>query len=467
MWLTKEQIKNDFYISIEYDIIPCLYKLEILIYNNSLLNLGEQYTYFISQDNKYFSFNILGKVNIINKNFNNNTIVVWAKGNKEIKADLNSECEYIKHPKYNIFLIKIEKEKLLKDNYFLFNFKVEGIEDDLINIGSLFFDGSDMSKSSQILSSDQEITGFLKNNLKNKNCYEIPKNLNNIILFQTAVYENKEITINKEDSLYCITMPDEYDNVMYSIYFFQDNKDIYSKNLIRTSPLLNNIEYNKEINKNITFGLVPMKQNEDMDYITYYINPIKGKYKIGVYFCETYPLCTINSDIDKNTNYEEIKYLNSFSMSISDSEDNNILNKISRSQYIIIIKSDVDSNGDNNDKNHFYVNLYNQRYTTILKPNILYSKYIRKKNHDNYLINHKNDEIINSIYLFIEGISGDFEINDLEVKNHTRYKVENKRLFIIHQNYNESYTKISFKISAKTTNTFFKISYLKNLLDKK
>ena len=468
MWLTKDQIKKDFYVSIEFGIIPCFYKLDIFILDNITLNLGEQYTYFVSKENEVIAFDIIGKVNIINEEVNNNTIVIWAKGNKEISTNLNPINHYIKHPKYNIYIIKVEKEDIMNDGYFHFNFKVDGKEDDLINIGSLFFNGSDMSICSQVFGPDLEIMGFLKRNLKDKNCYKIPQNINNILLFQKAVFENKEINIKKiqssNDNLYCVSMPDEYDEIVYTIYYFEDDSNNYLNNLIRLSPLINNIEYFTEINKNSYFGLIPMKQNNDIDYITYYLNPIKGKYKIGVYLCETYPLCTIDNNIDTNINYKEINYLNSFSVTYSKSEDNNILNKISKRQNIIIIKSDVGSNEDNKDKNQFYINIYTQKYTTLLKQNMLYSKYIRRKNYENYLINHKNDEIIDSIYIFIEIISGEIEINNFEAINHTRYKDENKRFYIIHPNYSEPYSKISFKITPKS-NSFYNIMYIKNIHD--
>ena len=458
--LTKDQIENDFYISIEFDIIPCLYELEILLLNNIEFYLGEQYSYFVTKENKIMLFDIIGKLNINNSNNkNNNTIFVWAKGNKEISLNIcNITNTYYKHPKYNMYIIDYGKGNgIIKNNNFLFNLEIHGKEGDLINIGTLFFDSSDLCSNYFI--DKQEIMGFLKKNLKDKNCYKFPQNINNILL-QKGVYENKEINISYNVNHFCVSLPEGFDDVIYTLYSFQANND-KNNNLIRFSPLVNNIEYFNEINKNMTIGLIPIKQNEDLNYISYFLNPLNGKYKVGIYICETYPLCYI----DSNITYEEIKYINSFSLTYSKSEDDIYLNQIGKKRKIIIIKSENNLNEKNQDKNLFYLTIYNQNYINLLKPDTIYTKYTRKTIIENYLIkyNNSNNENIKSIYIFIELISGYIEINDFEPQIYKRYNKEKKYLYIININNNTS-TKISFKIDSKT-NSFYKIIYIKNIND--
>ena len=453
--LTKDQIENDFYISIEFDIIPCLYELEILLLNNIEFYLGEQYSYFVTKENKIMLFDIIGKLNINNSNNkNNNTIFVWAKGNKEISLNIcNITNTYYKHPKYNMYIIDYGKGNgIIKNNNFLFNLEIHGKEGDLINIGTLFFDSSDLCSNYFI--DKQEIMGFLKKNLKDKNCYKFPQNINNILL-QKGVYENKEINISYNVNHFCVSLPEGFDDVIYTLYSFQANND-KNNNLIRFSPLVNNIEYFNEINKNMTIGLIPIKQNEDLNYISYFLNPLNGKYKVGIYICETYPLCYI----DSNITYEELNYINSFSLTYSKSEDDIYLNQISKKKKIIIIKSETNLNEKAENKNNFYLTIYNQHYTTLLKQDMIYAKYTRKTTSENYLIKYKNEENLQSIYIFIEFISGYIEINDFEPQTFKKYRKDRNILYIININ-NNTPTKISFKIDSKE-NSFYKINYINN-----
>ena len=453
--LTKDQIENDFYISIEFYIIPCIYELEILLLKNIELNLGEQFSYFVTKENKKMLFDIIGKLNTKNHIRKNNTIILWVKGNKEITLQFDTSSNpYYKHPKYNVYIINYGNGyDIINNNNFLFNLEINGNEGDLINIGTLFFDSSDLC--SKLFSDRQEIMGFLKKNIKDINCYTYPQNIKNIF-FQKGVYENKEINIDYYyNNKFCVSLPAGYDEVIYTLYSFQtnNNKNNY---LIRFSPLINNIEYFNEINKNLTVGLIPTKQNDDINYISYFLNPLNGKYKVGIYICETYPLCYI----DSNITYEELNYINSFSLTYSKSEDDIYLNQISKKKKIIIIKSETNLSEKDENKNNFYLTIYNQHYTTLLKPDMIYAKYTRKTTSENYLIKYKNEEDIKSIYIFIEFISGYIEINDFEPQTFKKYRKDRNILYIININ-NNTPTKISFKIDSKE-NSFYKINYIKN-----
>ena len=449
IWLKKAQIIDSFYLSIECEQIPCDYTLEILSTNSSELNINDNYIYYVTKENIKMSFDF--QINsITNKGKGNNTILIWVKGNNNIESKLNTSFYYEKHSKYNYYLIKYEKNS----NYLL-NLKIKGKERDLINVGSLFFDGTENSNCYKNFGNKVEITGFLKKYFKEKNCFKFSFNSDKIIFYQKVVYDSKKIETKFVDkNNFCVEIPNDYDEVVYSISILpkenNNNQNLY--------PLINNLDYYTEINKSSTIGLIPMNLNEDNNYITYYINPIIGKYNIGIYQCETYPLCSNYS----LKNYEPIEYLNSFSISYYKNEIEKNLTNISHKKKIIIIKSEDDLNKNrDNSKNKLYINSHNEGYITFLKPGVLYAKYNKRENYENFIINHKNDE---NIYIFIEELSGNIFVEDFKPTNKKLYKYENKRLFIVKQNANSTYTNISFKISP-STDSFYKIIYIKSKME--
>ena len=51
MWLHENQIKDKFYLSVECAKTPCNYSINIIPKEYPELNLGEQYTYYITEEN--------------------------------------------------------------------------------------------------------------------------------------------------------------------------------------------------------------------------------------------------------------------------------------------------------------------------------------------------------------------------------------------------------------------------------
>ena len=88
MWLNKDQIIEDFYITIECAKIPCSFNLSLEGKNTAELDLNEQYTYYVTEENKKMNFNFkLLKPPYINKG-TNFYASVWARGNQKIECEL-------------------------------------------------------------------------------------------------------------------------------------------------------------------------------------------------------------------------------------------------------------------------------------------------------------------------------------------------------------------------------------------
>lgn len=159
MWLKKEQIKNGFYLSIESAYNNYNFSLEIYPKNKAELLRGEQYSYYVTEENKEMVFYINNN-NFLEKDSNFEYITFWVKGidNNDINITLkgnysNFENDYQKHSKYNAYIIKAQKLK-----YFEFEITIKGKPGDLITIGNLA-----CSQSCQIdyFYSGQELFGFL------------------------------------------------------------------------------------------------------------------------------------------------------------------------------------------------------------------------------------------------------------------------------------------------------------------
>ena len=178
MWLNKEQIKDGFYLTIE-SLDTASYSINIIQNDFIELTYGEQYTYYVTEDNKQMKFAVKGKPPSQSETGSeyNNTITIWAKGKKQLSSKLEG-TNYEKLSKYNAYIIKLEE---IKDNsYFL---TVEGAIGDLINVGVHFFQGNG-NNICQIKRIEDlvEITGFLKRGILEESTFSGSFSLNSFFI---------------------------------------------------------------------------------------------------------------------------------------------------------------------------------------------------------------------------------------------------------------------------------------------
>ena len=93
MFLTKEQTKKEFYLSEECSMLPCSFKMTIIPTDEAVLNLNEQYTYFVTKENKEMNFKIIGNIEAKDE-VKQYTISIWAKGDKKLSSTLKTEIIY-------------------------------------------------------------------------------------------------------------------------------------------------------------------------------------------------------------------------------------------------------------------------------------------------------------------------------------------------------------------------------------
>lgn len=93
----------------------------------NLDNKNFYYKYYITEQNKIMNFVINGEKQFFE--YDNTAILVWADGNKKIIANINATNNYVKHYKYNTFIIYNLK------NYEVYIFSVNASIGDVLVAG--------------------------------------------------------------------------------------------------------------------------------------------------------------------------------------------------------------------------------------------------------------------------------------------------------------------------------------------
>ena len=151
--------------------------------------LDEQYTYYVSEENKEMNCSIIN--DLISEDITQNLITIWAKGNKNIITSLEHPDNLLieKHQKYYAYNILSEEF-----SNFSYAFKISGEVGDIINVGSILFDIKDFIISNKLFGDQEiELTGFI-----------------NISSFDTVCYKFKKINTFFEHASHVI-----YDNVEF------------------------------------------------------------------------------------------------------------------------------------------------------------------------------------------------------------------------------------------------------------
>ena len=459
IWLNKNQIKNEFYFSIENPKQKTSnYTLIILLKENAELSLNEQYTYYVSEENKQMNFNIVN--DLISENITQNLITIWAKGNNNITSliEIPNSSQIEKHQKYNAYIIYSEEF-----NKFSYNFNITGEVGDIINVGSILFDIKDFIISDKLFGDQEiELTGFLKKNFIDEVCYKFKK-INTFFEYASyVIYDNVEILEESQQYNYnlegydlkCVKFPENTmaEEIFYSIYFTPlENNNTEIKRINKFSPIqLNGLNYRKFLKNGETIGLVSIMPEDNFSFLTYYVNSFKGKLKVEMQTCVNYPLC----DIDELQNKKDgipLYYFNAYSLTFSKNElDENLLSNINPIKKVLLIscenKNEIPTDqGIENDTCLIEANIYTDKNNVLMTMKYNYHKYSKKNNEDKFLIP-KNE--FETIELNIEILSG-----NIEIKINSEYsllEINNKKIYNIPNNENE----IEISILAKTDSVY-------------
>lgn len=286
MWLNEEQIKNGFYLSIESTYNIFNYSLEIYKKAKAKLIRGEQYSYYITDENKEMTFYINNN-KFLDKNSGINYITFWVKGidNKDIEISLkgnysNYQNDYQKHTKYNVYVIKTTNLK-----YFEFEITIKGKPGDLITIGNFacsqncnidyFYSGQEFFL---ILIKGIGVHCFLEELIKN-NDYEFSAYEDNLYK-QINYYGSLSCAYNpikgktECEPYLCLEIPSSFNELLYTLksdrsYFPQSNNDIV-ENKYKLHHLSYGLNYSMILEQNESIRLFPL-YFDNFNYLTYSI----------------------------------------------------------------------------------------------------------------------------------------------------------------------------------------------------
>ena len=328
IWLKENQIKNGFYLSIESTFNICNFSLEIYPRNKAELLRGEQYSYYVTEENKEMVFYINNN-NFLEKNSYFSYITFWVKeiDNKDIEISLkgnysNFENDYQKHSKYNAYIIKVEKLK-----YFEFEITIKGKPGDLITIGNL---ACSQNCHINYFYSGQEYFGFLikgigincfLEDLFKNNDYELGACEDNLYkemkytISQSCSYN--PITQELECTAYrCIEIPSTFNELLYTMksnrYYYPQSSNGIIENNYKLHSLSYGLNYSFFLKQNESVRFFPLYFG-NFNYLTYHL---KSEHinNVSIFNCDNYPLCILSSNNNsKNTHIQRIYGSYSFS----------------------------------------------------------------------------------------------------------------------------------------------------------
>lgn len=426
MWLNKEQIKENFYLTVECPKTPCNYELYITKLNTTELIINEQYTYYVTEQNQNLSFSLLmidqDKYKEQSEKYK---MSVWARGNRDIKTKLEG-ITYDKLSKYNYYRINFDDYIKLETRC---KFVVNGKIGDLINIGFYIFSEEDhgeykfLNFISKLPNNGIEMTNYLKP--YENHTYNFLEGDITSISYAYDFDNKKQFKYEESNFIYSYG-----DDLFYSLPFLSTTKyDGEGNN--KFSPQINGIYYFRGIEKGTIVGLIPMKPEEDFNILTYEIFQNYGTNEIFIYECDNYPLCHLDKiDNNKLIKVEEYK---SYYYSYRKNEWDENITPISKNQKMLLIKCKegiefLERNlcavnvNMKTDKNKIYLTDFNDY-------NAGNFRFIAKDSQNSFYF--KGDDKIK--YLNIEVFSGDIDIT-LSINQYDKYEINNKKLFIIPKN---------------------------------
>lgn len=133
----------------------------------------------------------------------------------------------------------------------------------------------------------------------------------------------------------CFQLPEEKDEIFFSYHYLKNKQ----KNNLDINYLQFGQNYYFDIEENKTLGLLPLRLEEDYNYLKYYIKNLNSDLcNFKVYFgtCKNYPFCLTKKEIITNENL--IQNLGVLSYTFNKSEIENIISTFGNNKNILFIE---------------------------------------------------------------------------------------------------------------------------------
>ena len=273
IWLNKAQIKNGFYFSVESIYPDNKYQIQIIPTDYIELTFeSNTYSYNISKDNQVMEFKIKGENNL--KPELSDKLIIWAYSkNKNLKVYFNQNIsDYQKHSKYNAFIIKNLEYK----EYIL---TIKDEIGDFIDIGFICLNVYNFCKNCK---NENKILyyGFLKKDYLNTICFAQDLSGEPHIKLFDDVEVKEYIDSGRNCLLFPFESKESYE-LFFSYYYLYLLPPLKSKRYSNTYYLPTGITTYEMIGINESMKFIPLKLENNFDYITYYIKIYNMFYASG------------------------------------------------------------------------------------------------------------------------------------------------------------------------------------------
>ena len=448
MWLNKGQVEDMFYLSVECAKSPCKYSLSFIPSKLPSINLGEQYTYYITEESIKSEFNI-NFDSLDQKIFGDKTtIVVWARGSKNLKTELN--VNNTKHTEYNAYIVN--SEDIVED----LKLTIEGKLGDLVKIGALVYEEFNNTLQNPAKDNGVEYVGFLKRGVLEENCFKIPiekqKNLElNIVPYDKIFLEiTFDRDYDEEYNLICLNFSSyrkssaQVDEIFYAIQFIYDFKDD-GQGLNKYPHIEPEIYHYRNFYEGDILVLDQIEPEDDFKYLSILSFSSMGNIKMYLHKCTTYPLCKIDEDAVKNSTLIH-EYYNLYPYSITKEEIalNRNYSIIGREQFIFLITCEDGYQQRPTDKGMCRTSFVS--YTNKDKiPMIGYLFVHERKDDENHFYPFLYDETMSknkNVFVGIKKFVGDITVT-LNKEPLKKFENENNQVYYIEENKD-----LSFSIKA-------------------
>ena len=485
MWLTKDQLdreKNLLYVTCY--TYPCNYNLNLESSDIINLNFNSQFNLYVTELNKNVEISFSPEEGSSDSTY----VSIWGIGNKNPKVEVQTTDDYQHYSKNNIFKINSYNSTL--------TLKIQGEENDVINIGSSTFDANSINS---LINNSPEKKGFIFRDYANQEeCYTINIDgykqnedyyISGLIYSKIAeIYyknQNKEIideTINvinngsfihiinpsKENKKYiCIRFPtknaDKYsfDEIFYSMQL-TDPKQSDSKIGLFSPQNIGEI-YPRMLKEEEIFIYTGIPIPEHTKEISFSMISKFGLPDMYFDVCTNYPLCNNYNYYNLYTLTDPISLNGQSSYSIN-LENSTIYSTMNRNQYVLIVKC-TKSQIKNGLPCGFNTVFSSNDNNINLKEDELFSRFVKKGETNLYKIDFTGHKDVKRIFVDLILFTGDLIFNPIEtnIKAKKLY-MANKIFYIIDIDDKFTSKEINFKIIG-SKNSYYSIKY-NLLLDK-
>ena len=490
MWIKKEQFqKKHFYFVVECPQNGCNY---VLTFSDSDMVVFESmgiFNYFVYLNNAEMVFKFKNEFYS-----EDGQITLYATGGKNIKLALK-DCQGEGCSQFNFAEGAAITTAANSKEYFILTVTAEF--GDCISVGAKNIDSKGKSSVNTLTSGTGQISGFIKKNLLEKECYQLPSN--NDIYYITGTSYNSfgmfalvgsDLVIDPIKGhifrgyisfIYNKTVEENYDYLCIKrtdVSFYDSDSFSYSIQLQSKTnfdgnnypPLYPGGIYSRIIPTgklamfNYIFPHVPS------EYTVYNMITTEGYPKMYVFECFTYPFCELDyNTLEDNKDVKRISDINRMSTYFIETKKTAF--PIDAHQYLLVVKCNEANGSANDDYNHceFMTSIFGEKEEVVLIKEQPFGQYMIQNDTDQFLIDlDKDKQNFMKIHIDFYVVSGDvsFEIKDKDtdkvLEDIHKYYLANKIFYSItidkEKNRNVNLDKIKIQVTAKV-NSYYIVEY--------